>query len=176
MLLAMEADEIRGSLEDLHAIISVPDDGRDVSRPIRLHHYNFRDFIFDRKRCIDPDFWIDERSAHRTVAENCLRLMSEKLKRDICELHSPGRLVQDIDRARIEQYIPKELQCACLHWVEHFRQSGLALEDNDSVHQFFKKHFLHWLEVMLLLRKGSEMAAVIRMYQSLLMVRSGSKI
>lgn len=29
---------------------------------------------------------------------------------------------------------------------------------------FFQEHFLHWLEAISLMGKGSEMAAIIRMY------------
>ena len=47
----------------------------------------------------------------------------------------------------------------------------MSLHDNDIVHRFLQEHFLHWLEVISLIGRSSEMAAIMRIYQSLLSVR-----
>ncbi|RYO66330.1 hypothetical protein AA0116_g2938 [Alternaria tenuissima] len=43
-------EEIEQTLEDLHAILDIPD---DQSRPIRLHHPSLRNFLFDQNKCGD---------------------------------------------------------------------------------------------------------------------------
>lgn len=167
-LLDIKAELVTETLADLHTIFNIPSQSNS---PIRLHHPTFRDFLLNKARCRNLDFWIDEKEAHKALAESCIRLMSKMLKQNICGLQSPGTLVEDIERNQIEHCIPPELQYACLYWAEHYRQSGTHLRDDDSAHRFFHEHFLHWLEAISLMGKGSEMAAIIRMYQSLLVVR-----
>ncbi|KAL5325134.1 hypothetical protein ACEPPN_006257 [Leptodophora sp. 'Broadleaf-Isolate-01'] len=84
---------------------------------------------------------VDEKPAHKVLADNCIRLMSNMLRRNICGLKSPGTLVKNIDPNLIEQFIPAELQYACLYWAQHYRQSGAHLCDGYEVHQFFQQHF-----------------------------------
>lgn len=166
-LLHIKAELVTETLADLHTIFHIPSRNK---RPIRLRHSTFRDFLLNGARCSNLDFWVDEKKVHKNLAESCVRLMSKMLKQNICSLQSPGALVKDIEHNRIEDYISPELQYACLHWAEHYRQSGARLRDDDTAHRFFEEHFLHWLEVICLIGKGSEMAAIIRMYQSLLVV------
>ncbi|RYO27977.1 Vegetative incompatibility protein [Alternaria arborescens] len=164
-LLDQDVEEIRETLEDLHTIFNIPS---EESRPIRLHHPTFRDFIIDQSRCKNPDLWVDKKQAHKALAEDCIEIMRRMLKRDICGLQSPGVLVTDVDQSCIERCIPPELQYACLYWAQHCRQSGMLLGENDTAYHFLKEHYLHWLEAMNLMGKGSEIAAIIRMYQALL--------
>ncbi|EMC91804.1 hypothetical protein BAUCODRAFT_78895 [Baudoinia panamericana UAMH 10762] len=165
-LLDKEPQEIRATLTDLHSILDVPDDS---NRAIRLHHTSLREYLLDSTRCVDPTFRVDEASAHKALAERCVRLMSKSLRRNICDLPLPGTPIDKIDRTRVEQCLPPELQYACLHWAEHYRRSGARLQDGDRAHQFLQKHFGHWLEAISLMGKCSEMAAILRIYQSLLM-------
>ena len=166
-LLGTKTEDVTETLADLHTIFAIPSQN---DRPIRLHHPTFRDFLLDKTRCSQAEYWVDEKKAHKALAERCIQLMCMMLRQNICDLQTPGIPVESIGRGRIEQAIPPELQYACLYWAEHCRQSGMELKDGDVVHYFMQKHFLHWLEAMSLMRKGSELTALIRMYQSLLMV------
>jgi hypothetical protein len=85
-----------------------------------------------------------------------LRLISNRLKRDICGLHNPSTFMTDVGSERIEQFLPPEVQYACLYWVQHLQKSGAQLHDDDQVHQFLREHLLHWLEVLSLTGKTSE--------------------
>jgi hypothetical protein len=167
-LLHKPSSVVKGSLGDLHTIFHIPD---QTDNPIRLHHPTFRDFLLDKNRCSDLKFWVDEKKAHRALADSCLELMSKMLKRDICGLVSPGTLLSEVDPSRIKQYIPLELQYACVYWVQHYRQSGIHFSDGDRVDKFFREHFLHWLEAINLMGKSVEMGAIIRLYHALLDVR-----
>lgn len=164
-----EVSEIDETLVDLHTIFNIPN-LRD--RPIRLHHPTFRDFLIDKTRCKNADFWVDQKIAHKTLADDCIRIMRTMLKRDICDLKAPGILAADVDQSRIERCIPPALQYASLYWAQHYRRSGAFLGDHDTAYYFLKEHYLHWLEVMNLMGKSSEIAAIIRMYQALLVVRA----
>ncbi len=127
-LLASPRQKVDRVLKDLHAILDVLKDQR---RPLRLHHPSFRDFLLDQTRCGDLNFWVEERQAHHTLAESCIRLMSTSLKQDICSVNAPGVLVGEVDSSQVEKCLPLEVQYACLYWAEHLQKSGSQLRDND---------------------------------------------
>lgn len=168
-LLPVSSSDINETLADLHTIFNVPS---QIDRPIRLHHPTFREFILNKDRCSDLNFWVDEKQAHKAMADNCVKLMSKMLKRDICGLQSPGTLAKDLDPKLIKQRITPELEYACRYWVQHYRESGTRLHDHDQAHRFFEEYFLYWFEVMSLTGNSSEVAAIIRMYAALLVVRA----
>jgi hypothetical protein len=151
-LLHVPKDNINQTLEDLHALLDIP---TDQTRPLRLHHPSFRDFLLNKDRCTDSNFWIDEKQAHQTLADRCISLMSTALKQDVCGVGAPGTLVTDVEGSRIEQYLPPEVQYACLYWVYHLQKCGAQLYDNDYIHQFLQTHLLYWLEALSWTRKVS---------------------
>ena len=152
-LLHVPKEDVDQALADLHAILDIPE---DQTRPLRLHHPSFRDFLLNEKRCGDSDFWVDEKQAHRTLVKNCIRLMSNSLKQDICGLDAPGMLIAEVGSSRVGQCLPPEVQYACLYWIPHLQKSGAQFYDNDEVHYFLQEHFLHWLEALSWMRKASE--------------------
>jgi hypothetical protein len=149
-LLHVTKQRVNQTLNNLHAILDIPE---DQTFPLRLHHPSFRDFLLDKKRCGDSDFQVDEKQAHRTLADNCIRLMSNSLKQDICGQDAPGTLVTNVESSRIEQCLPPEVKYACLYWTQ---KSSAQLHDNDQVHQFLQVHLLHWLEALGWMGKTSE--------------------
>ena len=52
---------------------------------------------------------------HQTLAANCIQLMSKTLKQDIGGVDAPGVLVTDVEGSRVKQYLPSEVQYACLY-------------------------------------------------------------
>ena len=139
-------------------------------RQLRLHHPSFRDFLLNKDRCNDPNFWVDEKQAHQMLADNCIRLMSASLHQDICRLDAPGTLVDEVESSRIEQCLPPDVQYACLYWVQHLQKGGAQLHDNHQVHQFLRTHFLHWLEALSWMRRLSEGILVIITLESIVLV------
>jgi hypothetical protein len=152
-LLHVTKQVVDQTLNHLHAILDIPE---DQTCPLRLHHPSFRDFLLNKDRCKDPNFWVDEKQAHRMLADDCIRLMSISLKRDICGRKGPGTLVTDVASSRIEQCLPPEVRYACLYWIQHLWKSNAQLYDNDQVHQFLQVHLLHWLEALGWIGKTSE--------------------
>jgi hypothetical protein len=150
-LLRIAKEDIDQTLEDLHSVLDVP---KDQNRPLRLHHPSFRDFLLNNDRCKHP-FWVDEKQAHRRLADSCVQLMLT-LKQDICYLNTPGVLVSDVESSRVERILPPEVQYACLSWIQHLQKSDTQLYDNDQVHQFLQAHLLHWLEALSWIGKTSE--------------------
>jgi hypothetical protein len=160
------ADGVRPTLEDLHAILDIPN---DQDRPLRLHHPSFRDFLLDKNRCGDT-FWVDEKQAHTALANKCITLMSNSLKQDVCRVGTPGMRTAEVKSNQLEKYLPPELQYACLYWIQHLAESGSQLRDSDQVHIFLKDHFLHWLEAIGWMGKVSEGIHAINSLESVTMV------
>jgi hypothetical protein len=152
-LLCLSLETIDRGLADLHAILDIP---KDQNYPLRLHHPSFRDFLLNKDRCTDPNFWVDEKQAHQALVNSCISLMSTSLRQDICGLDAPGVLVTDVASSRVEQCLPPELQYACLYWIQHLQKSRAQLHDNDQVHQFLQEHLLHWFEALGWIGKVSE--------------------
>ncbi len=150
-LLQLSREDIDSTFNDLHAILDIPN---DPSRQLRLHHPSFRDFLLNKDRC--EDFWVDEKEAHQILAAGCIQLMSQTLKKDICEMHAPGSLVTQVESSWIKKCLPLEVQYACLYWVQHFQRSSSQLHDNSNIYQFLQVHLLHWLEVLGWIRKAPE--------------------
>ena len=159
-----DMDEIS---KQLQAVLDVPD---ALDLPIRLLHPSFRDFLLDKNRCSDLHFWVDERQAHRTLADDCIRLMSKSLKQDVCGQEAPGTLVADVESSRIEQCLPPEVRYACLYWIQHLQKSDAQLYDDGHVHQFLQVHLLHWLEALGWMRKTSEGVLAILSLEALIPV------
>ncbi|RDW67886.1 hypothetical protein BP6252_09282 [Coleophoma cylindrospora] len=156
----------RQSLDHLHAILDVPEDEDHL---LRLHHPSFHDFLLNKDRCIS-DFYVEESLAHQTLADSCIRLMSNSLSQDICGQKAPGTLAAKIESSQIEQCLPPELQYACLYWIQHLQRSNTQLSDPGSVYQFLQYHFLHWLEALSWIGKTSEGILAISSLEALILV------
>jgi hypothetical protein len=174
-LLDAAEEDIRQTLEDLHAILNIPE---DPAQPLHLHHPSFRDFLLDKKRCSDDSFWVDERSTHEKLASCCLELMSglSGLRQDMCSLVDPGVLRSEVDDRTVTSSLSPELQYACRYWTSHLIQSKEHIIDKDTTHIFLQKHLLHWLEAMSLMRESSRCVHLLDSLQALTGVRSSQNI
>ncbi|CZR68823.1 related to WD40-repeat protein (notchless protein) [Phialocephala subalpina] len=150
-LLHLSREDINRTFEDLHAILNIPE---DPTRQLRLHHPSFRDFLLNKDRC--GDFWVDEKKAHQILATSCIQLMSQTLKKDICEMHTPSSQASQVKSSRLQKYLPPEVQYACLYWVQHLQRSSSQDHDGEEAHQFLQDHLLHWLEALGWMGKTSE--------------------
>jgi len=147
----------------------------DPYSPIKPFHLSFRDFLVDATlRNIDEgkDFHIHEAKTHHHLAEQCLRLLSSgPLKEDVCQIKAPGTRRAEVERSRVLDHLPREVEYACIYWVRHAAEGQEALDDNGSVYEFLKQHFLHWFEAMSWLGKASQ---VIRDIAKLLGIKDVS--
>jgi hypothetical protein len=164
-LLAVLPDEMNATLEPLRSVLNVPE---DKTSPIQLFHLSFRDFLVDKNRCPDPQFWINEKTAHKNLFLSCLKLMSDHLRRDMCDLRLPGALATEVEKSKVEKCLPLEVQYACRYWIGHLLQGNIELCDSEEVHEFLKEHFLHWLEALSLIWKIPEgIHSVIELFEHL---------
>jgi hypothetical protein len=174
-LLCIPVEDVQRTLYELHSILNVP---QDPARSVRLHHPSFRDFLLNKKRCRDKHFWIDGKSANKTLASCCLKLLSgpNGLCQDMCSLLGPGVLRSEIDDGTVASSLPPELQYACRYWISHPIQSQQHFVDGDTTHLFLQKHLLHRLEAMSLTRELSRCVHLLDSLQALAGVRSSQNI
>ena len=166
-LLDVTIQHVIHTLDQLHAILNIPE---DQTCPLRLHHPSFRDFLLDRERCSDSRFQVDKKQAHRTLANDCIRLMRDSFTQAVWGQQAPGTLVADMESIQIEQFISPEVKYACLYWIRHLQKSNTQLFDNDQVHQFLEEHLLHWLEALGWIGEISEGILAITSLESIALV------
>ena len=150
-LLNLSPQAIYSRLNSVHSILDVPS---QINIPVRLFHLSFRDFLVDSTKRA-KEFWIDETQHHKTLADRCIRLLHQHLRRDICDLKAPGKLRSEVDRQTIDAALPPEAQYACQYWVHHLKESKSGVRDGGPIHSFLKNHLLHWLEALGLLGRIS---------------------
>lgn len=158
-LLGVEPEDIHVLLNSLHSVLDIP---LEDDAPVRLFHLSFRDFLVDPAKRTTNKFWIDEAKYHKTLAERCIQLMGQRLKRDVCGLKMPGKLRSEVELQIINTYLPSEVQYACQYWVHHLNESKYNIEDGGLVHTFLTGHLLHWLEALSLVGRLSEGVLMIR--------------
>jgi NACHT domain len=169
-ILGMSSERIWMILRSLHSVLIVPDSD---SKPIRICHKSFADFLTDRQRCSDERFYIDSPAHHSQLGILCLELMKSTLTKNICLL-PPYRMNKDISDldARRDKYIGHALAYGCGYWAKHIEMSIGASYDMrmviELVDQFFKNHFLSWLEVLSIEANLSAAIYSIRGVRSLL--------
>ena len=168
-LLGTREEVARLRLRCLHSVLDIP---TGQEGPIRLIHPSFRDFLLSKDRCLDSRFWVAGDAAHRHLFVSCLNILSNTLRRDICNIRHPGALASEVGSRAVESCIPLDVQYACRNWVYHLRESNTVLCDNDQIHRFFQQHFLHWLEALSLIGKMSDSIGLIRTLETLISVSS----
>lgn len=158
-LLDIEPEDVRAVLDSLHSVLDIPVvDGT----PVRLFHLSFRDFLVDPAKRTKNEFWIDEAKYHKTLAERCIQVMGQHLKRDICGLKDPGKLRSEVDQQTVNAHLPPEVQYACQYWAHHLKESKQSIEGGGPFHTFLTSYFLHWLEALSLLERLSDGILLIK--------------
>ena len=148
----LRESDISTTLRSLHSLLLVPD-GTD--NPIRTFHKSFPDFLTDHKRCKDQRFYVEPSVHHAEILLSCLRLMGEKLKRNICDLddHAVLSEVKDLPTHQ-KDHVGDALEYACCFWAKHLLgvpgSSSCVEEVQSTIDQFLPTHFLHWIEVLAL--------------------------
>ena len=87
--------------------------------------------------------------------------MQGHLRKNICNLASPGTRRADINSQDIHQNLPPELQYSCRYWLHHLELSQALSSELQNVRLFLQKHFLHWVEAMSLLGLISEVVGML---------------
>jgi len=162
-LLDVRRDVVVHYLSALHSVLRVPAD----PEPVRTFHLSFGEFLLSDKVRGQP-FGVDGPATHRFLLTKCLQLLSgpSGLGENLCNLSYPGQPRREVDRTMIDKRLSPAFQYACRYWVHHAHQSMVQIHDEDEVHVFLRKHFLHWLEALSLINRVAEVIGYVGVLQS----------
>lgn len=157
-------------LRPLHSILRVPAES-DPETPVRALHLSLSEFLLSNKVRHQP-FGVDGPATHRMLLTKCLELLSgpDFLRENLCDLKFPGQPRQEVDPTMINERLSPAFQYACRYWVHHVQHSMAQIHDDDEVHMFLRKHFLHWLEALSLMNRIAEVIGLVGVLQSLVSV------
>lgn len=164
--------EISDCLERLGAILDIREERHS---PVRLHHPSFRDFLLNQNRCTDKRFVVDETKAHADLACYCMDVLSSELRRNMCDIRQPGRLIKDVPKLLVEQCVSEALQYACQYWAYHLHRSEIANEIHNQcetslklkAYNVLQAHLTHWLEALSLIGRISESIHSIKLLEAI---------
>ena len=148
-LLDINPSLIPATLQHLHSVLLIPNDG---SEDIRIFHESFPDFLQSRDRCPDSKFFIDPPVHHGDMALGCLELL-KKLRPNPCDLPDfvMNRDVKNLP-GLLEDKVGNATRYACGYWALHVKFSpttdDFAVRLIDSATEFFKNNAVPWIEVM----------------------------
>ncbi|KAH6964931.1 hypothetical protein EDB82DRAFT_560829 [Fusarium venenatum] len=169
VLLGVKIQDVVGLVNPLRSVLEIPrDDG-----PIKLFHLSFRDFLLSKSA---EDLKVDKALTHAKLASRCLRHLERELRTDICCLESPGKSRSDMDPDVINHHVTPEIQYACLYWVHHVVLSRKQVQDGNEEHQFLKRFFLNWIEVLCLIERVVESLDMLQALLDTIKGESGSQV
>ena len=123
----------------------------DSNHVVQPFHKSFPDFITDSTRCTNPRFHISPADHHPELLSGCLKLMNNRLEKNMCYLPETvvNSEVDDLVERR-DKYIDHALQYACRSWHQHFTNEHMAHTPKvtSALHYFLENKFLFWLEVL----------------------------
>lgn len=165
-LLEISPRDIVKALGPLHSVLNIPraPDGRmDLETPITLFHLSFRDFLIDEDLRDENIFWISGNETHSTLALRCISLLeSGVLKENMCDVPILGTRRSEVAQSKVHASLTEAVAYACRYWVEHVVESGEHIQDDCAVHEFLKKHLLHWMEALSWLGMTSDVIQALK--------------
>ena len=148
----LRLSNIHSTLSPLHSLLLVPE---DPEYPVHTFHKSFTDFIMDPNRCKNKRYLVEPSIHHPEILLLCLRLMRKKLRRNICNLEDYAILIEVEDfSTQKKDHVGDALEYACQFWTKHLlgvpSNSPHIQEVQREIDHFFTTHFLHWIEVLVL--------------------------
>ncbi|KAF3211501.1 hypothetical protein TWF106_010221 [Orbilia oligospora] len=172
-LISMDRKGVETRLEGFHSVLNIP---TDPDGPIRTLHLSFREFLLDVDMKTNNPFWQDEHEIHRNIAQYCIKLMRDRLKKNICGLKSPGVFRSEVSSSAISQALTGDIAYACRYWVTHLVKAQDELKDEDEIHQFLQNFCLEWLEATSLLDLYSNNIYAITALKSILSINEATQL
>jgi hypothetical protein len=132
-------------------LISPASGSRTFSETVSTFHPSFRDFLVDQQRCSDEVFLVKPAAHQQELLYQCLQVMNQNLRYDICGIRKLGLANTDIHDLleRLVSSVSEPLQYACQFWPVHMVASNPLPESvSAALLEFCTKHLFHWFEVL----------------------------
>ena len=164
-ILEQDEDNVQTALNRIQSIIPVP---TDPSRPIQIYHPSFPDFITNRRRCPDSQFYVDPSTHERQLALRCLDILKNRLPEGVETLLKPIEEVDAVSKDTVLRMIPQELQYGCRFWALHVTFSSIDNSDEELMErldQFSSTMLLRWVISMCFLHAVADAITAARSMQ-----------
>ena len=165
-------EDMSSDLESLGEIIGLCGSFLTIREgTIYFVHQSAKDYLVQHASAeILPDGRTIEQ--HRIVSQS-IKAMDKALQRDVYGLRHPGCSIDKVEHPDPDPLAP--IRYACVYWVDHLCEiksghDGVGLCDNGTIDVFLRKHFLHWLEALSLIKGISDGVLAIAKLISLLTV------
>ena len=133
-------------------------------RIISFVHQSAKEYLL--KEAASEIFPPGREHIHHHIFSRSIQVMDETLQQDVFQLDRPAILVNEIKPPNPDPLTA--IRYSCVYWVEHLHsipdqvlEYENKLSDNGAIFTFFKRHFLHWLEVLSLIKRLSESIGMI---------------
>ncbi len=158
---------VQTSLGRIQSIIPIPSDS---TRPVRIYHPSFPDFITSRECCPHSQFYVDIHSHERRLALRCLDILNSKLSEDaIDKLLNPTEKISVLSKEAVLNVMPLEVQYACRFWVAHVVFKSMDQHGDEvlatKLDTFSSTNLLLWVVAMSILGALSDAIAATRTIQ-----------
>ena len=153
-LLELSPEHLRGALDELHAVVFVPE--QDEVGELRTLHASFGDFIFTRA---PEHIRIEKSRGHRELAHACLqRLAADDLCFNISRSHSSYKPNPESK----PDWIAQSLIYACLHWAHHIALASESSSFDEIVISVLHRKLLFWLETLSVMGEVGHASGLLR--------------
>jgi len=153
-LLVLPLDEILGNTDRIRAVVNVPQSGEDGV--VSTFHSSFIDFLTTSGRAPE-NMRITLSSAHRDLANGCLKMMNSGLRFNIANCMTSYLLNSEQTLAGI----PIPVKYASLHWAHHLDAANDTCSLLPLLEDFLFEKFLFWLEVLSVSGMGGRASSII---------------
>ncbi|CAG8428408.1 unnamed protein product [Penicillium salamii] len=120
---------------------------------VLLVHQSAKDFLLTQAS--GEVYPCGKDKAQHDIYSSSMHLLKGALRRDIYDLRAPGYPVEQIEVPCPDPLLA--VRYACAHWIDHLllcNDEGLKIElqEDGLVSRFFSQNYLHWLEVMSIMK------------------------
>jgi len=137
-LLGLSPDEVRESLDELHAVVLVPE--QDEDGELCTVHQTFDEFV---RTHAPPHIRSSLSEGQDALAEGCLRRLEAD---DLCFNVSRCQSSYQANPMTKPSWVAQSLRYACLHWGHHVAHASYNLDAR--VNSILRHKLLFWLEVL----------------------------
>ncbi|KAK4652678.1 HNWD NOD-like receptor pc3 [Podospora pseudocomata] len=170
-------EQIAKTTENVHKIVAKCGSFLTVrDNQIYLVHQSAKDYLSDKASPLL--FPSGVAMTHHHISDRSLKLLSDKLQRDVYGLCAPGF---SIDHVRVPDPDPlATVRYSCVYWVDHLcnwqssddSKHPDIFQDGGIVDDFLRQHYLHWLEALSLCKSMPQGILSMAKLESILQHRS----
>jgi hypothetical protein len=134
---------------------------REDDKVVYFVHQSAKDYLIkhEKSEILSEIFPIGRAAGHSTIVSRSIEAMKKALQRDIYRLRHLGFPITKVTTPYPDPLAP--IRYACVYWVDHLYEiksshDEVGLYDNGAIDVFLRKHFLHWLEALSLIKGISD--------------------